>query len=340
MIGVCAMLLSAPAQAEEEELNQASKKVYEEALTAANKSDWALCRTRAIGVWQQIKSPSVAGILGICEAELGMNRDAAEHLDFFLKNQKKATPKQLAQVTEAFDKVKPKVARITLTPVPDDADVFLDDKPLGRGKQTFFVSPGDVRVGVAKNGQAKNKTISVKAGEQLDNLVIDVPIDSAVGGHAQGGSGAAGATGGSGGTAGQGAAGAGGAGQGAAGAGGAGGDTAAEAKPLWPVFVLGGVGLAGIGAGVGLTVAGGSQYADAEQTAACSPFTLACSTTATEQLDDAALLQNVGIGMFAVGGASLIGMAIYLLIPEASNKAAFAPWVGGDRYGLTTTLSF
>ena len=202
MIGVCAMLLSAPAQAEEEELNQASKKVYEEALTAANKSDWALCRTRAIGVWQQIKSPSVAGILGICEAELGMNRDAAEHLDFFLKNQKKGTPKQLAQVSEAFDKVKPKVARITLTPVPDDADVFLDDKPLGRGKQTFFVNPGDVRVGVAKNGQAKNKTISVKAGEQLDNLVIDVPIDSAAGGQA----GVGGATGGTGGAAGQGAA--------------------------------------------------------------------------------------------------------------------------------------
>lgn len=338
MIGVCAMLLSAPAQAEEEELNQASKKVYEEALTAANKSDWALCRTRAIGVWQQIKSPSVAGILGICEAELGMNRDAAEHLDFFLKNQKKGTPKQLAQVSEAFEKVKPKVARITLTPVPDDADVFLDDKPLGRGKQTFFVNPGDVRVGVAKNGQAKNKTISVKAGEQLDNLVIDVPIDSAAGGQA----GVGGATGGTGGAAGQGAAGAGAAGQGAAGqgAGGAGGDVPAEDKPLWPVFLLGGVGLAGIGAGVGLTVAGGGQYSDAEQTAACSPFTLACSNTASEQLDAAALLQNVGIGMFAVGGASLVGMAIYLLIPSASTKAAFTPWVDGERVGLTTTLAF
>lgn len=85
-----ALLLQHPARADDE-LNAASAKVFAEAIAAVEKKDWAVCRTKAIGVWQQIKNPKVAGILGICEAELKMHRDAAEHLDSFFANQKGST---------------------------------------------------------------------------------------------------------------------------------------------------------------------------------------------------------------------------------------------------------
>jgi hypothetical protein len=85
-----------PARAQDE-LSQASKEVFKEAISAYSKENWAVCRTKAIGVWQQVKSVKVAGVLGMCESELGLNRDAAEHLDFFLQNQPKdAPPDQVA----------------------------------------------------------------------------------------------------------------------------------------------------------------------------------------------------------------------------------------------------
>jgi hypothetical protein len=131
-----------------------------------------------------------------------MNKDAAEHLEFFLAKQTKATPKQVAEVKKSLDKVLPKVAKVTVLPNPDDSDVFLDDVLVGRGRQTVFLNPGDARIGAAKDGQSITKTVTVKAGDVVTEYRIEVPKDP--GGAGAGGAGAGGAGAGGAGAAGEG----------------------------------------------------------------------------------------------------------------------------------------
>jgi hypothetical protein len=276
-------------------------------------------------VWQQVKSPNVAGILGICEAELGMNKDAAEHLEFFLAKQTKATPKQVAEVKKSLDKVLPKVAKVTVLPNPDDSDVFLDDVLVGRGKQTVFLNPGDARIGAAKDGQSITKTVSVKAGDVVTEYRIEVPKDP--GGAGAGGAGAGGAGAGGAGAAGEGA------GAGGAGSGGAGGGPTEEA-PMWPAIVMGAAGGVLLLGGVGLTIGRVVVVGDARTTGRCVPFTTACREEATDQLATADLLQNIGFAAYGVGAASLAGMALYLALAGSAPPVAVVPRADSAFMGL------
>ncbi len=312
---------AARAQASDPELTDASKRVYEEAVAAANKADWALCRTKAIGVWQQIKSATVAGMLGICEAELGMNKEAAEHLDFFLLNQTKSPPAQVKQAKDRFEKVTRLVAIVTVVPTPSDAEVSVAGVTIGTGTQKVYVLPGDVTVAASKLGQSRSRSLTLTAGRE-ERVEIEVPTTG------EGGAGAGGV---------------GGAGGGGAAAGGAGGGVpSGEPSPVWPAIVLGVAGGLGVVSGVGLTAGAAVTLADAESAVGCSPFTQACSTDAQTLLDDADHLQNAAFAMFAIGGAGFVGMAIYLAVQGTSSapSVAFTPWIDGEHNGFILNGSF
>ncbi len=310
---VLTLLSAEPAYADGLELNEASKKVFGEAVDAVEKKDWAVCRTKAIGVWQQIKNPKVAGILGICEAELGMNRDAAEHLDYFFKNEKGTPEAQRAQAKQRMDKVRPKVAELTVMAKPSDAEVSINGTTVGRGTVTVFVDAGDVAVGCAKNGQSRNRTISVKAGA-TERVEIEVPVDpSGAGGAAAGG----GDTGGAGAVDG-------------AGAGGAGGaPPVTEPKPAWPAIVLGVAGGVFIVGSIGSLVGAIVTHGDAEDAASgkdCNVDPSVC-TDVDSTLDTANALGVVSFVGLGLGAAALTGMAIYIALPDGDAKAEPGPAV-------------
>jgi hypothetical protein len=269
-------------------------------------------------VWQQVKSANVAGILGICEAELGMNKDAAEHLEFFLAKQTKATPKQVAEVKKSLDKVLPKVAKVTVLPNPDDSDVFLDDVLVGRGRQTVFLNPGDARIGAAKDGQSITKTVTVKAGDVVTEYRIEVPKDP--GGAGAGGAGAGGAGAGGAGAAGEGA------GAGGAGSGGAGGGPTEEA-PMWPAIVMGAAGGVLLLGGAGLLVGGvvsKSSVDDATSSGSCA--TDPSCEDLRGSFGTAKGLATVGVIGMSLGAAALAGMGLYLGLAPPNRSAA--PRVG------------
>jgi len=118
--------------------------------------------------------------------------------------------------------------------------------------------------------------------------------------------------------------------------------TGADKKPIWPALLLGGVAAAGVGVGIGLTVAAFGQRSDAvDQAQLCSPFTANCQTAADSDLDSANGLLGGGIAALGIGGAALAGMAIYLAVPQSSEQAtAVLPWFAPDGAGLTMTTSF
>jgi hypothetical protein len=331
-------LCQQPREAHADELTEAAKKVFDEAVDAMEKRQWAVCKTKAAGAWAQFKAPRIAAVLGLCEAELKLNRDAAEHLDFFLANAKDASPKQVAQIRERLEQLKPKLARVRIKPKPSDAEVSINGEVVGTGEVNRFVEPGDVVVSVAKNGQARGRTLTLRAGSE-ETAEIDVPMVDAPGGAGGSGAGVGAGAGAAGGAS------AGGAGAGAAGGAGAGGAGAGGAepegdKPLWPTLLLAGVGAAGVATGIGLVVASAGEYDAASELAACSPFTADCESLGRDALASSDGLMTGAIVGFSVGGAALIGMAVWLALPQSSSNVSLLPVIGPQANGLTIQGTF
>jgi PPE-repeat protein len=265
-----------------------------------------------------------------------MNREAAAHLEFFLEKQTKATPKQIAEVKKSLDKVLPKVAKLTVLPSPDDSDVFVDDVLVGRGRQTVFLNPGDARIGAAKDGQSISKTVSVKAGEVIGEYRIEVPKEPT----GQGGAGGAGAGGAA-------AGGAGGAGEGAggAGAGGSGGGPAGEDAPVWPTFVLAGVGVASLGLGVTFTALSTQKASEIDEATRCpDPVSPVCLQDVDDLRSSGAGFQVGAIVGFVVGGLAGAGALTYALVSTSDDTpgatVTMLPRFGLDSAGFSVLGSF
>jgi hypothetical protein len=87
----------------------------------------------------------------------------------------------------------------------------------------------------------------------------------------------------------------------------------ASAKPIWPVFALGGVGIASIGVFAILGATGSSRYNELQST--CAPN---CSPEDTDALKTQFVVGDVMLG---VGIAALAGSAIYYFATRRSDKA-------------------
>ena len=127
----------------------------------------------------------------------------------------------------------------------------------------------------------------------------------------------------------------------------AGVDTEAQTKTWPPVgaWILGGVGLAGIGLGIGFAVDGKSQAntLSGAGTACADPKSAACATTenAKSANDRDHVIEAVG---FAAGGAALVGGVLWAALSHRSSSAASAtrlvPDLAPGRAGLTLHTTF
>ncbi|MCC6552719.1 MAG: hypothetical protein IT372_06810 [Polyangiaceae bacterium] len=107
---------------------------YRSALEEATRSGAALNERAAI-----------AGELGLCELRMGSHRDAAEHLRMSVADLAALPPWKRAKLTDAYARAAKEVARVTIAVRPSDAEVLIDDRPIGSGKPTYvvFLEPGE-----------------------------------------------------------------------------------------------------------------------------------------------------------------------------------------------------
>jgi len=126
----------------------------------------------------------------------------------------------------------------------------------------------------------------------------------------------------------------------------------ADDKPIWPGILLAGLGVAGVGAGIGLIVASAGKESDAESLGSSIG---SCDTTSLsarcEQLastvSDRNALQNGAVVAFVVGGVAGAASALYFLIPTpretpdgAAPPVAVRPVLGPDAWGLSLRGAF
>ncbi len=321
------LLAGSAAQAGEPDLSEAAQAVFREALAAAAKKDWGLCRTRAAGVWDSHKNPTVAALLGVCEAELGMNREAAMHLDFFLQRDDKSQPQQTESVQKRFPQVRQKLMLLEISSVPP-AEVRVDGTVMGTAPLRLFLDPGKHEVTLSLPGYAsKSEQVDGTAGGgrtielKLEPERMDAGGTEGTGAAAEGG-GPSASTGVGGGSP---------------------IEPLPEPKPVWPAVLLGGVAAAGLATGIALVVVGVSKHGDAEEIAAgCQPWTTSCEQEANDALDLEDNLRAGGIVSISVGAASAVGMIVYLLVPSepVAGAATVQPIVGPSMIGISWKGSF
>ncbi len=119
-------------------------------------------------------------------------------------------------------------------------------------------------------------------------------------------------------------------------------------RPIWPAILLGGVGAAGVAVGVAGFVLAAQRDSDLEELAGsptCQPtITGDCITQGEDIAGEKDSFNAMGIAGVAIGGAALIGMTIYLVLPQPSNpqkaRATVAPWFGPGVGGLSAYGTF
>lgn len=283
------------------------------------------------------QSSDIAGNLGATEHKLGHDREAAEHLSLSLRIFPVNGKERARKVTlENLAEAKAKVGCFNFTVNADGAKIQLGDRTVGPTPIADIVCayPATYTIRVERDGYEMHmREVKAEVGQELPVSIVLKPKQAS----GSGGAGASGAEG----------AGA----TGSAGAGGAGGSGAGEpddSKPIWPAIVLGSVAAAGLGVGIGLTVAGRGKYGEAEDLiGSCAGPTAACVADAQSLLDDSDLLQNIGIAGFAIGGAAAIGTLIYLVVPGASSggkpaasRVQLIPILGPRANGFSFSTSF
>src|SRR5262245_21625199 len=104
----------------DEALTKKAAALYDEGVAAYRKSKWAAARASFLASWALKKHWQIAGNLGDCELKLGLYRDAAEHLSFFLRTM----PQPTEEAEKLLQQAREKTSRLAIRVDTDGADVL------------------------------------------------------------------------------------------------------------------------------------------------------------------------------------------------------------------------
>lgn len=287
--------------------------LFRDANEAYRAKDFAKARSLYLEAFGIKKTFDIAGHLGKAELQLGLYRDAAEHLAACIRL---APPNQGKEIFEPvikdLEQAKAQIATV-LVKAPEGATISIDGHDVGIAPldRELFVETGRRRIEASLNGKTVTDERDLAKGTTTEvtlTIAADPDIPKPPG---------------------------------------------TEPLPSWPGWLLGGVGLAaGVGGAV-LVGLGQASLTEGEdlgtsidgQGGSCEPIggpgSAQCAE-ARDSLDTAGTLTGAGIGLLAAGGAFLVGGVIYLAIPKAgaSNEARLLPIIAPDAAGLLLQGAF
>ncbi len=179
ILATAAYAQPATAQDAPSNLDAARKALFVEAIQALAKKDWATCRIKALGVWTEENHPQVGALLGVCEAQLSMWAEAAEHLDYHRKLDDGKNPSRTKDVEEAWVRVRPHVAIIEVQSATPKAMILVNDGAAAPSPKTLYVVPGNVTVEVRAEGYKSARRQMVAQAGQSAQLVLNLERDGA-----------------------------------------------------------------------------------------------------------------------------------------------------------------
>jgi hypothetical protein len=170
--------LAAPALTPAQEAEWEKKRA--EGKAAAQSFQWAKARDAYAKTWAIKQDWKLAANLGRAELNVGKHRDAAEHLDYFMReappNLATETPDEWKELRDMLAKARVKVGALVITVEPAGAEVPVNGLPVGKAPLPgpVFVEPGAVVVEARADGYALgNASVKAVAGkEEAVRLVL------------------------------------------------------------------------------------------------------------------------------------------------------------------------
>ncbi|NUO54290.1 MAG: hypothetical protein HOV80_36055 [Polyangiaceae bacterium] len=301
--------------------------LFAESTAAAKEGNFQVAYEKMKEVWRLRPSYDVAANLAFYERKLGKTREAAEHLELALSQfPVTGEPVVRDRMKQDLDALRAELGRVEFD-VPSGTIILVDGEE--RGKTPLkpahvYVTPGKHTFEARRPGQRGSASIDVATGQAT---TVTIPLSKYEGDDDSGDdkkNGGVVTT----------------------------PDGSSEGIPLWSGIVVGGLGLAGIGAGIGLAVVAGSSGSSADEAAAALPSRTACQGDAphescasiADDLETRDLLSNASMGAFIAGGILVAGGATLIGLSAAgvggTENAAFVPWIGPGVAGATFAGSF
>ncbi len=171
---IVVLCMGSTARADDHDPSTQARTLRDAAADAASKKDFETCRSKAAEAFALVKEPQAAGLLGLCEAELHLWRNAAEHLDYGLEFDPKPERKAAYQVQ--FDEAKKHVGSIKVSSTPETCTIRIDVDSLGDTPKTIYVNPGHYVIEAHKDGYKPGRNeVDVLAGGVKDVRIALAP---------------------------------------------------------------------------------------------------------------------------------------------------------------------
>ncbi|MBK8997616.1 MAG: PEGA domain-containing protein [Myxococcales bacterium] len=169
------------------------EELFRQGRDAVQKKDWPRARDFLAKSWALKRSFDTAALLGQSELKLEKYRDAAEHLDFALRNFPNLEPTADARrrIEDAAKSARARVFALTVTASVAGAEIAVDSVPVGRAPldAELFLEVGKHTVEAKLEGyEPAKREVEAKAGTaekvdlQLSKLTSAAPAAAAASG--------------------------------------------------------------------------------------------------------------------------------------------------------------
>lgn len=291
-----------------------ASKLFKKGNDAYKLKKWDEAEKAFREAWALKQSYDIAGNWGDVEVYLGRYRDAAEHLEYSLRNWPAGQEASKRRTQERFAEAKQHVGTLSLK-VSEGAEITVNGKAVGKSPLPgpVFIEPGAATIEAKIGDKSARKTVALDVGEARELEIVIEGEAAAVGPEAEPAAGPSRPDPG------------------------AGGSVKADSSGMKPrtVALIAGAGLTVVAAGVGVfyTLKKSSAQDDANGLRselsskfggqACSgssaPAQCADLTDALERRDDAA---QISTGAFVASGVLLAATAVAYFVWPAGHESS------------------
>lgn len=141
-------------------------RLYDAALEHFRAGRYAEAHSGFSRVWSLEKKPRTAGNLGWTEMKLAMYAPAAEHLSYFLREQKGLDPEEREEVTRLLSQAKARVGALRIHVAQPGARVSIDGRAIGTAplSDEIYVDPGRRKVEALLGERKATAEVEANAG--------------------------------------------------------------------------------------------------------------------------------------------------------------------------------
>jgi tetratricopeptide (TPR) repeat protein len=307
--------LAAPKGANDAAVTDKARELRNEGNVLYKRGDLPRARAAYLGAWLLKKHWQIALNLGDTEVRLGLYRDAAEHLAYYLRESANAEPPPPPGGKKLYDEARAKVGALEITSDAGGAEIAVDGKVVGVTplEDPIFVEPGEHTIEARRGEGFVASTITVEKGEARP-VAMNLGVKSLPPPEPH--------------------------------------EEDPPRRSAIPAYVGAGISAAALGTGIVLTLLSNGASADADaQGAALDRAGAECpSATHGAQCDE--LLHslerldafgNGAIVAYTAAGLALVGTAAYLVWPRPRGKATgvlVLPAAGREGAGMLMIGSF